>query len=48
MPSDSSAELTTPLRPSSGIQEIMRMTLLVQNGIVQIRNSVICQLSEPT
>ena len=34
--------LTSPLRPSSGIHEIMRITFEVQNGIVQTRNSTIC------
>ncbi len=33
--------LTRPLRPSSGIHEIMRITFEVQNGIVQSRNSPI-------
>ena len=36
--------MTSPLRPSSGIHEIMRMTFEVQNGIVQSRNSPICQV----
>jgi hypothetical protein len=31
--------LTSPLRPSSGTHEIMRITLLVQNGTVHSMNS---------
>ena len=34
--------LTSPLRPSSGTHEIMRITLLVQNGIVHSTNSSVC------
>ena len=34
--------LTSPLRPSSGIQAIMRITLEVQNGIVHNTNSTTC------
>ena len=34
----SSAELTSPSLPSSGIQEIIRMMFEVQNGTVQSRN----------
>jgi len=40
--------LNSPLRPRNGIHEIMRMTLEVQNGTVQIRKSAICQISERT
>ena len=40
--------LTRPLRPSSGIHEIMRITFEVQNGIVQTRNSAICMVAERT
>ena len=35
-------ELTSPFRPSTGIQEIIRMMLEVRNGTVQIRNSTVC------
>ena len=35
---------TRPLRPSSGIHEIMRMTLLVQKGTVQTMNSTVCHI----
>ena len=38
----------TPLRPSSGIHEIMRITFEVQNGMVQRRNSTTCHPSERT
>ena len=41
-------ELTSPLRPSSGTQEIMRMTFEVQNGMVHTRKSTICPVSERT
>src|SRR6478609_11075845 len=41
-------ELTRPLRPSSGIQAIMRMTLDVQNGIVQSSDSPICHVLDLT
>ena len=44
MPSLTSVELTSPLRPSSGIHEIMRITFEVQNGTVQSRNSTICMV----
>ena len=37
-----SVELTSPLRPSTGIHEIMRMMLEVRNGTVQMRNSTVC------
>src|ERR1700712_4234659 len=40
--------LTRPLRPSSGIQAIMRMTLEVQNGIVHSSDSAICQVLDLT
>ena len=40
--------LASPLRPRNGIHEIMRMTLEVQNGMVQTRNSTICQVGERT
>ena len=40
-PPEMSALLTRPLRPSSGIHEIMRMTLDVQKGIVQMIASTI-------
>src|ERR1700712_5207694 len=40
--------LTTPLRPSSGTHEIMRITLLVQNGTVQSRNKSVCVPTERT
>jgi hypothetical protein len=40
--------LITPLRPSSGIHEIMRITFEVQKGMVQTRNSTTCQPSERT
>src|SRR5439155_7546862 len=43
-----SPEFTSPLRPSSGIQAIMRMTLEVQNGIVQSSDSPICQVFDLT
>ena len=33
---------TRPLRPSSGTHEIIRITLLVQNGTVQTMNSTVC------
>ena len=33
---------TRPLRPSTGIHEIMRMMLEVRNGTVQTRNRTIC------
>ena len=42
MPIETSVELTSPLRPSTGIHEIMRMMLEVRNGTVQTRNSTIC------
>ncbi len=41
-------ELTRPLRPSSGIQAIMRITLEVQNGIVQSSDNPICQVLDLT
>src|ERR1700751_4612869 len=47
-PSLTSVELNSPLRPSSGIQEIVRMMLEVQNGIVHTRNSAICMVAERT
>jgi hypothetical protein len=40
--------LTSPLRPSSGTQEIMRITLLVQNGTVHSTNSAVCMPGERT
>ncbi len=43
-----SALLTMPLRPSSGIQAIMRITFEVQKGIVQISISAICQVFDRT
>ena len=43
-----SARLTSPLRPSSGIQEIIRITFEVQNGIVQTRNRTICMVTVRT
>jgi len=44
----SSVMLASPLRPRKGIHEIMRMTLEVQNGMVQTRNSTVCQVAERT
>ena len=44
----SSTSLTRPLRPSSGIHEIMRITLLVQNGTVHRMNSTVCISVERT
>ena len=41
-PRSISVEFTSPLRPSKGIHEIMRMTLDVQNGMVHKRNKTIC------
>ena len=41
-PAPISVWLTRPLRPSSGTQEIIRMTLLVQKGTVQMMNSTVC------
>jgi hypothetical protein len=45
MPSWISVGLTRPLRPSTGIHEIMRMMFEVRNGTVQIRNSTVCVLA---
>lgn len=42
MPACISPEFTSPLRPSTGIQEIMRMMFDVRKGTVQTRNSTIC------
>jgi hypothetical protein len=36
------------LRPRNGIHEIMRMMFEVQNGMVQTRNSTVCQVGERT
>ena len=43
-----SAWFTSPLRPSSGIQAIMRITFDVQNGIVHSSVSPICQVFDFT
>ena len=48
MCSFTSVELTSPLRPRSGIHEIVRMTFEVQNGTVQTRNSAIRHVVERT
>jgi len=40
--------LASPLRPRNGIHEIMRMTLEVQNGMVQTKNSTCCHVVERT
>src|SRR3990167_4282702 len=42
MPMVMSASLTRPLRPKSGTQAIMRITLDVQNGMVHKTNSTTC------
>src|SRR5256885_215293 len=42
MPTAINDWLNSPWRPRKGIHEIMRMTLDVQNGTVQRRNSAIC------
>src|SRR5881628_3014364 len=42
MPTAINDWLNSPWRPRKGIHEIMRMTLEVQNGTVQRRNSAIC------
>ena len=34
--------MTSPLRPSNGIQAIIRITIEVQNGIEQTSSSTIC------
>ena len=47
-PMPSSPLLTRPLRPSSGIHAIMRITFEVQNGMVQSSVSTICQVLERT
>ena len=43
-PHSISVELAMPLRPRNGIQLIMRMMLEVRNGMVQSRNSMVCQV----
>jgi hypothetical protein len=43
-----SAVFIRPLRPRNGIHEIMRMMFEVQNGMVQTRNSTVCQVGERT
>ncbi len=43
-----SPPFTRPLRPSSGIQEIIRITFEVQNGMVHTSASTICQSGERT
>jgi hypothetical protein len=40
--------LTSPLRPSSGTHEIMRITLEVQKGTVHSTNSTVCIVDERT
>ena len=39
-----STSFTSPLRPSRGIHEIMRITLLVQKGTVQTMKSTVLAL----
>ena len=48
IPTSISPLFTRPFRPSSGIQEIILITLEVQNGIVHRRNSATCIGSERT
>ena len=39
---------TSPLRPKSGTQEIMRITFDVQNGMVHRTNNNVCMPDERT